>query len=163
MRIIACVKSVFAAAFLFAEVGLNAAPFTNGSFELINNHTAISPGTGTILYPTNTWLSGWTVGGLANNGDVGVANDPPAFLEAFDGQQFIVFNSSNTPPGGVLSQTFDTTVGMYYAVTFAVGENGSGNMSLSAAALALDGSQLATNYCIPTSGRWTLFPLGFIS
>jgi hypothetical protein len=156
-----CVKSVFASVILFAGLGSNAAPFTNGNFEIIN-YTPIAPATSVALNTGDTWLTGWTVGGPCS-GDVAVANGSADGLTPYAGQQLIVFNANNTTPGGSLSQTFDTTVGLYYTVAFAVGQVGSGNMSLTATAAATGNSFLASNYCVPTSGGWTLFQLTFIA
>ena len=88
MRTIANVKSVFVAAFLLAVAGLNAAPFTNGNFDLINNHAAIPYGSGSFITPGGTWLTGWTVGGPTGV-EVAVCNGPGAGLTPPDGQQWI--------------------------------------------------------------------------
>ena len=74
----------------------------------------------------------------------------------------ILFNGGNTTPGGSLAQTFTTTVGQYYAVSFAEAQNNPGTMSVTATAVALDNSLLASNYCVPASpGAWSLFQLNF--
>jgi len=161
MRTIGCVKAVFAAVFLLAGVGLNATPFTNGSFEIFN-HAAIPPNSGVALNLGDTWLTGWTVGG-SGGGNLAVVTEPGDGMEAYDGQQLIEFNQGNTPPGGILSQTFDTTMGAPYCVSFAVAKAGSGNMSMTATALGSNNVLLASNYCVPTAGVWTLFSLGFIA
>ncbi|MGA2543406.1 MAG: immunoglobulin domain-containing protein [Verrucomicrobiota bacterium] len=155
-----CAKSVFAVAFLLAGLGLKAGSFTNGSFELINNHAAIPSGSYALLYPGDTWLTGWSVGG-PGGGDIGVINGTIGGYNPYDGQQWISFNGGNTAPGGSLSQMFTTTVGQAYTVSFVAGESGSGNVSLTATAIASNNAVIASNYCVPTSGVWTLFQLGF--
>jgi hypothetical protein len=92
-----------------------------------------------------------------------VNNGTEGGLNPYDGQQWINFNGNNTAPGGILSQTFTTVIGRSYKVSFAVGGVGSGNVSLTATALALNSLLLASNYCVPTSGVWTLFQLAFIA
>ena len=53
-------------------------------------------------------------------------------------------------------------MGQSYTVAFAVGRAGSGAISLTATALAADGTLLASNYCVPpTSGVWTIFQMPF--
>ena len=138
MRSFKCVESVLAAALLIIGVGAKAGTFTNGSFEIIN-HAAIPSGTSVPLYPGDTWLTGWTAGG-PGNGDVAVQNGvgDSGTLNPYDGQQWIIFNTGDTAPGGILSQTITTTVGQSYTVSFAVGRAGSGAISLTATALAAD-------------------------
>jgi hypothetical protein len=136
--------------------------FTNGSFELVNNHTALSPGPGVLINPGDTWLTGWAVGGPG--GDVFVQNGVGDELNAYDGQQFIIFNGANTTPGGSLSQTFTTAVGQPYTVAFAIAQSGSGNVSITATAAAPNNSLLASNYCVaPTTQAWSLFQLSFVA
>ncbi len=135
--------------------------FTNGSFEIIN-HAPIPAGTGVILHPGDTWLTGWTLGG-AGSDQIAVANGTCGGIAPYDGQQDIWWNGNNTPSGGSLSQTFTTTVGQSYTVAFALNQDGSGNMSLTATALASNGTLLASNYCVSTSGVWTLFKMAFLA
>ena len=152
-----CFKSVLASVFLFAGLGSNAAPFTNGNFAI----PALSAGS--YLLPTDgsTAMTGWTVG-VPDSGDVDLSNGSGDGIAPYAGQQLIVFNVSDTTPGGSLSQTFDTTVGEFYTVTFAVTQNHPGTTSLTATALAAGNSLLASNYCVPsTPGEWSLFQLTF--
>jgi uncharacterized repeat protein (TIGR03803 family) len=140
---------------------VGAAPFTNGSFEVITGHSAIPSGSGVAIYPTNTWLTGWTVGGTGD-GDVEVYNGTADSKSPYDGSQFVAFDQGDTPVGGTLSQTFDTTVGTSYTVSFAVGQNNSsGTMSLTATVAALNGSVIGSNYCVATAGAWSTFQLSF--
>jgi hypothetical protein len=145
---------------MVATVTVIAGPFTNGGFENINNHAAIPNNNGAFITNGSTWLTGWTVGGPGTP-DIDVDRGSSDGFTAFDGQQWIAFNGGNTPPGGVLSQTFLTTVGATYGVSFQVGKAGSGSQSLTATALALNGAVLASNYCVPTMGVWAAFSLNF--
>ena len=152
-----CLKSVFASVILFAGLGSNAAPFTNGNFAI----PALSAWS--YLLPTNgsTVIAGWTVG-VPYSGDVDLSNGSGDGIAPYAGQQLIIFNAGDSTPGGSLTQTFDTTVGEFYTVAFAVTQNNPGAMSLTATALAAGNSLLASNYCVPsTSGVWSLFPLTF--
>ena len=161
MRKIVCVETGFLAALLLPCAGLNAAPFTNGSFEIISNHAAIASNTSPVINPGDTWLAGWTIGG-PGGGDISVANGTVNGLNPYDGQQWIAFNGNDTAPGGIVSQTFDTMVGQTSKVTFAVGMMGSGNVSLTATAIGSNNVLLASNYCVPAnSGEWALFELDF--
>jgi hypothetical protein len=143
-----------------ANLAVLGLPFVNGSFESINNHAAIPAGTGAALHIGDTWLTGWTVGGSASD-QIGVCNGTQGSFAPYDGQQDVWFNTGNSPSGGNLSQTFTTTVGQSYAVTFALNQNGSGNMSLTATAVSVNGALLASNYCVSTYDEWTLFNLPF--
>jgi VCBS repeat-containing protein len=69
--------------------------FVNGSFE--------------------SGLTGWTIGGSANT--VLAKSD----IAGTDGTTLAAFNSANTATNGVLSQTFATTPGLLYTVTFDMG------------------------------------------
>src|SRR4029077_17786817 len=82
------------AATLTVSVVSGPSPFTNGSFE--NGYT------------------GWTA-----TGTLAVAVEP---MYAFtDGVRAVAFNLSQRAPDGVLSQTFATTAGQTYLVTFDLG------------------------------------------
>jgi choice-of-anchor C domain-containing protein len=81
----------------------NAAPFTNGSFEL----GSVNPGAYQTLGVGSTAITGWEVIG-SNIDYVG------SFWEASDGSRSLDLNGNNGP-GGV-RQTFDTVPGQEYAV-----------------------------------------------
>jgi hypothetical protein len=154
-------RLAFSAALLFSSLASNAGLFQNGGFENLSDHTAIPPGGWATINPGDTWLTGWSIGGPG--GDIFVNSGDIADLSPVDGQYWICFNGGNTPPGGYLSQTFTTSVGMSYTMSFFVGVTGSGNVSITATALAADGGLLASNRCIPTSGSgtWRQFHLNF--
>ncbi len=148
-------KSVFAAAFLMAGLAANAGPFNNGSFEI----PAVSGGVG--LNVGDTWLAGWTVGGPS--GDVFVANGAAAAgLAPFDGQQVVGFGGIYTAAGGSVSQTFSTVAGLNYAVTYRVGQSGSGTgLIFSGTAFDGGGTLLASNQCGGVGGSWLQCRLNF--
>lgn len=94
---LACAFFVLAASFAFRQTYGRAGSFANGSFE-------------------NDYGS-WTASG---HQVIQVAHPSHA---ASDGSKVVVFNANNEP-GGVLSQTFATTPGQRYGLTFDVGTVG---------------------------------------
>ena len=144
---------------MVATVTVVAGPLVNGGFESINNHAAIPPGTGSVILPGATWLTGWTVGGPGY--DIFVYDGTAGGFGPVDGQHWINFNGENTAPGGILSQTFLTTVGAPYSVSFSVGKAGTGNVSLTATVVSTNNTIIASNHCVPTTGVWTQFHLNF--
>jgi hypothetical protein len=144
---------------IVARVTVIAGPFLNGGFESINTHATIPAGTGSVILPGATWLTGWSVSGPGN--DIFVHDGTAVGFSPVDGQIWIDFNGNNTAPGGILSQTFLTTVGAPYAVGFSVGKTGTGNVSLTATAVSTNNTIIASNRCIPATGVWTQFQLNF--
>jgi hypothetical protein len=135
-------------------------PFINGSFEVTSGEP-IAPGDIQVGNVGDEWLAGWTFGGAAN--EIFAANG--SFLEwgPVDGNQWIIFDSQNSPPPGVLSQTFSTVAGTNYVVTFAamaVYYDGTPFKSLMVTAMASDGSILASNEVEP-SVDWATNQLTF--
>src|SRR5438034_3528060 len=117
-----------------------AGPFTNGSFE----SPALTPGERVNLPAgSTTAMIGWTVG---STGLVSFANGPALGVNPVDGSQHIGFNGGDTITGGSISQTFGTTAGQVYTVSFYVGRNGpgSGTMSLLAEVASSSGAALAS-------------------
>jgi hypothetical protein len=132
--------------------------FINGGFEI----PALGTNTTTLwLAQGSTLLTGWTIGGTG--GPVLLADSWPGGYSAYQGRQWLVFNAGNTAPGSTISQTFQTIVGQGYEVSFAVGSDGVGNVSLAASALAADGTVLATGNCAPPNESWELFELNFVA
>ena len=134
-------------------------PFVNGSFEINTNGAVFAAGSTTLINVGATWMEGWTVGGPGN--DVYVLDGLVDGLSPYQGQQYMNFHAYNNPAGGNLAQTFTTTVGQTYEITFQVGELGTGIQSITAKAFASGGALLASNYCVPTSVQWTQFQLIF--
>ena len=114
-------------------------PFVNGSFE----SPALAPGSGVDLAAGTGGLTGWTVG---SSGLVSFRNGPAYGVSPVDGVQEIGFNGADTPPGGLISQTFSTTVGQDYTVRFNVGRQGpgSGTMRLHVEVTSPDGEVLGS-------------------
>ena len=85
------------------SVVANAAPFTNGSFE-------IGPATGTFttLGTGNTSITGWTVGGSG-------VDYIGSFWQAQDGSRSLDLSALGA---GSVSQTFDTILNQVYLVNF---------------------------------------------
>jgi hypothetical protein len=59
-------------------------------------------------------FQGWTV-----SGNMRIHSSAP--YVATDGVKLVVFNDGNTPPNGVLSQSFATTPGQLYFLSFDMG------------------------------------------
>ena len=109
-----------------------AAPFTNGSFE----SPALAAGGTTALAAGSTALTGWTVG---NGGIVSLVNGAFYGASPVDGVQQVTFNSGDGPTGGSIFQTFSTTVGRTYSVSFNVGRLGTGDGTMSLVARVTSG------------------------
>ncbi|MEO7098471.1 MAG: Ig-like domain-containing protein, partial [Luteolibacter sp.] len=76
--------------------------------------SALTPGT-LVNGSFESGQSGWTMTGNF----LVYANNPPYI--AFDGVTMVVMNGGQTPPTGVISQTFPTVPGQTYALDFNVG------------------------------------------
>jgi hypothetical protein len=113
-------------------------PFVNGSFE----SPAFSTG-GHALSSGSTSVTGWITGGP---GTVAIVNGPAAGVVTVDGAQQMEFGSGDTVAGATLSQTFVTTIGHIYAVSFYAGRvgPGSGTMSLQAQVTSSIGAVLTS-------------------
>ncbi|MGH7488495.1 MAG: LamG-like jellyroll fold domain-containing protein, partial [bacterium] len=99
-------------------------PFTNGSFE-----SPVFSAGGHALASGSTDITGWTLGGP---GTVSIVNGAAAgVVDPKDGAQQIDFNSGNTEAGATLTQTFATTAGQTYTVSFYVGRVGPGGGTVS--------------------------------
>src|SRR5438477_2287309 len=121
----------------------HAAPFQHGSFE----SPVLAPGASVNFPAVSTSVIGWTVG---STGLVSWANGPALGVNPADGSQHIGFNGGNTPPGGSIFQSFDTTVGQAYTVSFNVGRvgTGSGTMSLAADVTSATGTLLGSRSAV---------------
>ncbi|MBI5800331.1 MAG: immunoglobulin domain-containing protein [Verrucomicrobia bacterium] len=121
-------------------------PFTNGSFEL--------PVLASTITATNgsTVVTGWTIGGI---NPVGLIRGQLLGQVALDGAQWIGFNGNDLTPGDSIAQTFKTTPGETYSVSFNVVQLGAaGNtMSVRGTATSSSGLVLGTlNAVAPVSG-----------
>jgi hypothetical protein len=95
-------KSLLAAIGLSAALGASAAPFVNGDFEAgLNGWTSSG----------NVWLTGPAGGAFWFGAGSGAQN----------GNFAIAFNAGDSTPNGALAQTFATTEGAHYTVTFDFG------------------------------------------
>jgi hypothetical protein len=140
-----------------------AGEFANGSFEspgititnagIVFSQTPLAPvvgclltaqGTVTLVTNNATVFTGWRMSGPGFlawlNGRSGRQQFDPV-----DGTHQLNFNGGNTQTGAIISQTFDTTVGQTYVVTFHVGRVGiaAGEASLTASVTSGSGSNLA--------------------
>jgi hypothetical protein len=115
------------------------ASFANGSFE-----SPVFSAGGHGFASGSTDISHWVTGGP---GMVSIVNGPASpSVNPEDGAQQIVFNGGNTEAGATLSQTFATSVGQTYTVSFYVGRVGTsdGTMSLQAQVTSGSGAVLGS-------------------
>jgi choice-of-anchor C domain-containing protein len=89
----------------------HAAPFTNGSFEI-----GTAPGSFTQLGAGSNNITGWIVGG-------GGVDYIGSYWQAGDGTRSVDLSALEP---GFISQTFDTTLGQSYLVTFLLAGNPDG-------------------------------------
>jgi hypothetical protein len=128
-------------------VGPVVGPFTNGSFEL--------PAIGANIVITNgaTNIIGWTVGGT---GPVSFVTGPSFAVSPLNGTQMVEFNAADSVPGDTLAQTFLTTPGQTYTVSFNVAKtpaNAPGTMSVQGTVTSGTGATLGSvNGVAPASG-----------
>ena len=143
------VKSLTAAICLTASLGASAAPIVNGDFE--------------------TGLAGWTT---TNNvhlaGPAGGAFWFGAGSDAQNGSHAIAFNAGDSAPNGAIGQSFATTTGAHYTITFDFGATRcqrSCGQSVVASVLGGDGiASLASMTANGTStGLLNSFTFGFVA
>lgn len=87
-------------------------------------------------------------------------------LSSFEGQQFIAMNAGDTPPNGRLEQSFSTTPGVAYRVTYAVGRGGpgAGTVGLQGEVLSATGTVLDSGQGFPAAIGWLpLSSLAFVA
>lgn len=123
-------------------------PFMNGSFEL--------PVLAATITGTNgsTMVTGWTIGGVS---PVGHIRGILLGQGALDGAQWIGFNGNDLPPGDSIAQTFLTTPGETYSVSFNVVQLGAaGNtMSIRGTATSSTGQSLSTLDAVAPVSGWS--------
>ena len=115
---------------------------------------------GFIIQPGDNTLPSWTIGG---GQVVELANGPLFGSSPIEGLQDIILNPGNTPPGVTLSQSFSTTVGVTYSVSFAVGlEGGGGGFAVEGQALSATQSVLGTQTTPAIgTGSWAIGSFNF--
>src|SRR5678815_3121637 len=102
---------------LSSTFGLNAAAFTNGSFELNSGGGCDSGGGFTTLSAGSPCITGWSIG--PNNLDY-----INSYWVAQDGTHSVDLNGNQNATS--ISQTFDTIAGGLYLVSFAMAGNQDG-------------------------------------
>jgi choice-of-anchor C domain-containing protein len=140
----------------FVPMSAHAQVIVNGSFEQPATSTVV-----TVNGPANTTgLPGWTVG-LVSIDVVNATGNGFLTGPAFDGAQYLDLDGSPGP--GQISQTFSTTVGQSYVLSFAYGNNTIGAQSPNpGATVTVTGSDLApftVNHSTSTTNNldWTVF------
>lgn len=116
---------------------VSAAPFTNGSFEA----SVVNPGAGwSTLNGGSNAISGWVVTGCQ-------VEYMGTFWQASDGVRSVDLDGNCA--GGV-SQTFDTSVGTQYTVTFDLSGNPAGPPTTKT--LSVTAAAVSSNYTFNVSG-----------
>lgn len=138
----------------------NAAPFTNGSFELadsISNSTFVNYGTG------STGITGWTV--TVGNVDLVSTNYLNPDFVASDGVLSVDLNGSTA---GAIAQTFDTVIGQSYHVSFDLNVNPydylavpSKTVEVSVAGFTGDFVYIGTDHPVGQGGPWNTHGFDF--
>ncbi len=124
-----------------------AGTFANGSFELPGG---IPPNSEVKLAGGDSTLTGWTIAGQGIDLHNGMSLPELDFLPV-DGEYHIVFNGGDRPAGDLIAQTFDTSPGVDYEVTFYVGRlgSGAGQVGLTASVTSSTGQQLGSLVATP--------------
>ena len=119
------IKTIVAVLALLSANAASAGVFSNGNFEtgLLGPWVA----TGNVQIANNTPGNGFYFG----------AGNP-----GHDGAHAIAFNSGNTAPNGVLTQTFNTVLGQAYDLSFEFGATSGGTQSLLSSILGVNGLTL---------------------
>jgi len=125
------------------------ATLINGSFEM-------SPITANIVLTNgSTLVSGWSVG---STGPLSFVTGPSFGVPPLDGNQMLEFNSGNTLAGDTVSQTFPTTPGQSYVVSFNVARTPAGtggSVSLRGSVTSATGQTLGTLDGFAPSSGWS--------
>ena len=123
-------------------------PFANGSFEQPVLAATITGTNGSAM------VTGWTIGGVS---PVGHIRGVLLGQGALDGAQWIGFNGNDLPPGDSIRQTFLTTPGETYSVSFNVVQLGAaGNtMSIRGTATSSTSQSLATLDAVAPASGWS--------
>lgn len=149
-------RIAWALAALLASAGAAAAPFQNGSFDVGG------PACNQFNIPAGTnFTPGWTV----SVGNIDWESSPPCGWAASNGSSSLDL-VGNGGIGGV-SQTFNTTPGVTYTVTFDMAGNFGGAPTIKPLTVTVDG--VTQNYTFDTTGAtgsamgWTTHSFTFVA
>lgn len=156
LALLACLSLLSSASALRA--GLLNGSFEEDTYVSANESALIRDFNGNTGNPLTSWVLGGTTGGstaTASSIDLVNGNHTGLGLTAYAGSQFVDFNSRGGLNGGFISQSFATSVGTQYTVSYAVGraglDNGANAVALRAEAVGAGASQDTT----VTSTSWT--------
>jgi choice-of-anchor C domain-containing protein len=116
---------------------VQAAPFTNGSFEI----SPVDPGPFVTLASGSTAITGWTVSGQGID-YIGT------YWQAAEGSRSL--DLSAVAPGGIF-QTFDTIIGLVYNVAFSLA--GNPVVGPTVKTLTVSAAGVSNNYNFDITGR----------
>jgi hypothetical protein len=115
-----------------------------------------SSGSGYATYNAGRTIDGWTVGGAG----VDIINDAYAPVPFPESTHYAVDLSALS--AGSLTQSFSTTSGDFYSVSFYLSGNGTGAPDVKTTVYADNGSPTdTTSYTSSYSGGWTQYTYGF--
>ncbi len=133
------VSGLAAAALALLPVAAMAAAFSNGSFE-----TGTPPGSFlTLTAPNSTDIANWTV-------SAGSVDYIGSYWQAADGSRSLDMNGTGA---GTITQTFDTTPGATYTVTFDLSGNPDGGPTMKVLQVSAGGSPELFYYDTATHGN----------
>lgn len=133
------------AIFLFSVLSCAAQVIVNGSFE--------SPVLGSTSNLSASFsFPGWVGVSPTNGGNAGLVVGTDNGLSPAEGRQHLTLNGGNPSDRGWVQQTFASTAGATYTITFSVGRSGSGQELALGATISAAGSVLATGTYAPPAG-----------
>ena len=146
--------SFFAAAWFTRLFAQDVPVISNGGFELPQ---LTSQSGQTFSEGSSNVLPGWTI--LSSL--VVLDNNPSG---AYQGNQYVIFSAGGMNFLGVMSQTFPTTSGQSYPLSFAVGGafDAARGATLGVTVSSGDGSILSSSNCVPIDG-WIVYQMSFIA
>jgi choice-of-anchor C domain-containing protein len=132
---------------------------TNGSFE---SPVVGASGILTVNSGDSVTIPGWSVTGVGAGGSVDVVRGGPFFMTPFDGAQNLDLDGAHP---GQIEQTFATTPGTTYTLTFAYANNPDAGAAVETANVLVTGSGgdlLSTGISHSGSVSGTIATMGYI-
>jgi choice-of-anchor C domain-containing protein len=143
----------------FVAASASAAPFQNGSFEI----GPANPCNTYNIPAGDTSITGWTV----SVGNIDRESAPSCGWQPSNGSNSLDLVGAGAGGIGGIQQTFDTTPGVTYRVSFDLAGNYSGAPVIKPLAVTING--VTTNYTFDTTGAsqyamgWTTKTLTFVA
>jgi hypothetical protein len=164
--------STFAAAMLLLTNASQANLIVNGNFENFTIGPNDEVFTGFVRFfspPPNTDITGWTITGSSGGNPNNVDDVNTSLYPAFDGATYSLDMEGNLGASGVINQSFATTPGVSYTLSFAYANNpdnpGTGAMAnvLVTGAGTLLSEDVSHNGSTFTNMNYLLFSQDFVA